>query len=91
MNYFIEYYKTLDTPMFRICYRSKYYTGSYPITSQKEAMDWIENEFGANKNLTYALHNFKVEVKEMVQDACKEMINSKAWINERPNNSFSLD
>jgi hypothetical protein len=79
IDYFIEYYKELDTPMFRVCYTSKYYTGSHPIASHKEALDWIEKEFGAEQNITYAVHNIKVAVSEMVKDACKEMVNSKAW------------
>ena len=70
--YSIQYFTDLDNPMFRICYKSKYYTGSYPITCYADAIDFIKNEFGSYR-LTYGMTLFRTELAEMLLEACQKM------------------
>lgn len=69
----------MDIPMFRINYRSRYHTGSYPILNMKDAMTFIAKEFGVG-NLTYAMNCFRTEIAENLYQKCRKMETDKHWI-----------
>jgi len=79
MIYSIEFFKTLDIPSFRVVYNSKYHTGSYPINSWYEAMEFIRCEFGDDLHISYAMRNLRTAVAEMIFTACMEMEAEKCW------------
>lgn len=83
MSYYIQKFKTLDTPMFRVEYMFKYHKGSYPITNWEEAIFFIKKEFGKGGSITgeitYAVDMIRTEIAEMVFFACKEMVKETLW------------
>jgi hypothetical protein len=79
MKYFVtKHIEGMDEPMFRINYDSKYHTGSYPIFSYQDAINFICDEFGIGK-LSYAMDCFRTEVAELLYHTCKEMEEFDNW------------